>query len=652
MEFGVGPIRPGVNTINTVLPPLGAAVISGTNDATVTTDPDTGAVTIDTRVIETVGVVTQEPTGFPDRTQSTVSVVDGTRTFTIAPTGVSYDVYVRGIKYTKAAPESVVFSDVEGPHYFYFNTGGVLSTTTSFSSDIHFHQGIVNYIYWDQTHQKHSRFAEERHDDKWPGNIHAAWHETFGATYVSGLTPANFTIGDGSSNTHAQFSIGNGVIRDEDIRFMISDGSPQDLSPILYAPIFYKEGASGFWRRMDPTPYPTATAGSGRAAYNLNSAGTWSIAECPEGSFIGCAIIATTDLEHPIIAIMDDEYHATLADIDAYAKIWNITSSLGALPFPEYIHVATVIFQTSSTYTNAAKSRIVQNLAGTDFYDFRKNYDQAQAGGTPSDHNSMLNLDAGAPGYYGHLTAAGKDALAGTSGTPSAANKFVTDADARLVNKMTVKDEGTNVASTPHTALNFVGAGVTVTDGGAGIANISISVGQMNLQLAGTNITNTPHATLNVSTGLSVVDAGGGVATITNSLGVFGQNYQSASATSETGISTVATGTKPNYTGGFTTKVTLTTTSLPAGTFMLSWSFRSALSDDDQDGISRLQMDGTNVAIPADKSYSDANKFEYTSFSLPITVTAGVKVLTLQFAVSATSTITVSDAHIMLWRVA
>lgn len=40
-----------------------------------------------------------------------------------------------------------------------------------------------------------------------------------------------------------------------------------------------------------------------------------------------------------------------------------------------------------------------------------------------------------------------------------------------------VQDEGTAIPNTPHGTLNFVGAGVTATDGGAGVAIITIPGG-------------------------------------------------------------------------------------------------------------------------------------------------------------------------------
>ena len=40
-----------------------------------------------------------------------------------------------------------------------------------------------------------------------------------------------------------------------------------------------------------------------------------------------------------------------------------------------------------------------------------------------------------------------------------------------------IEDEGSSIANTPHSNLNFTGAGVTATDGGAGVATITISGG-------------------------------------------------------------------------------------------------------------------------------------------------------------------------------
>jgi len=83
-----------------------------------------------------------------------------------------------------------------------------------------------------------------------------------------------------------------------------------------------------------------------------------------------------------------------------------------------------------------------------------------------------------------------------------------------------IQDEGSGVANTPHGTINFVGAGVTATDGGSGVVTVTIPVtaaaNDIIVQEEGGNVTNTPHDTLNfIGTGVTATDGGGGVADIT-----------------------------------------------------------------------------------------------------------------------------------------
>jgi hypothetical protein len=105
-------------------------------------------------------------------------------------------------------------------------------------------------------------------------------------------------------------------------------------------------------------------------------------------------------------------------------------------------------------------------------------------------------------------------------------------------NDIIVQDEGTNVANTPHSKLNFVGAGVVATDGGSGCATITISGGggggsNINIQEEGVNVTNTPHSTINfIGATVTATDGGAGVADVTiNALGPGDRILQQAAAT-------------------------------------------------------------------------------------------------------------------------
>ena len=72
-------------------------------------------------------VLTGEPTGFPNRDDSHISFDDGSREFTIQPSGIaSFDYYIKGKKTTITDEDSVVIDDEEGMHFIYYNASGTL----------------------------------------------------------------------------------------------------------------------------------------------------------------------------------------------------------------------------------------------------------------------------------------------------------------------------------------------------------------------------------------------------------------------------------------------------------------------------------------------------------------------------------------------
>ena len=71
----------------------------------------------------------KEPTGFLDRTKSTIEIDESTRTFTISPTGSEYVYYIRGERFVVTAPVSIQFTDTEGLWYFHFDDSENLIAT-------------------------------------------------------------------------------------------------------------------------------------------------------------------------------------------------------------------------------------------------------------------------------------------------------------------------------------------------------------------------------------------------------------------------------------------------------------------------------------------------------------------------------------------
>jgi hypothetical protein len=100
------------------------------------------------------------------------------------------------------------------------------------------------------------------------GITHFYLHYTRGLQYVSGLALGDFVIGDGSLDTHAQFSIGTGEIADEDIGLTTAP-----IASTTGLPILYKDGASAEWRRTTQAGFAVKASGSGtnRLYYNKNT---------------------------------------------------------------------------------------------------------------------------------------------------------------------------------------------------------------------------------------------------------------------------------------------------------------------------------------------------------------------------------------------
>lgn len=311
-----------------------------------------------------------EPVGFPNRDDSTLSFVDATRTFTISPAVSSFDFYVEdGVKYTKTSGQSVVIPDTEGIHYIYFDTSGVLQSTTTWSDDIILKYAIVVVIYWDATNDEAIYLGEERHGIVMDGVTHLHWHNTFGTSFYSGLALNSLlTDQDGSLDTHAQLGTDSGVIADEDLIHNIN----AKTAPAQIA-VIYKTGSSGYWRRDTATNFPVKSfsGGSGRLAWNEYTGGAWQQTEVSNNNFVLCHLFAINDSTQQWFAIQGEDEYSNIAAARA-GSLTELTSLiLGGLPLPEFLPVATVIFQTSNSYSNTPKARTRTTDEGADWIDWR-----------------------------------------------------------------------------------------------------------------------------------------------------------------------------------------------------------------------------------------------------------------------------------------
>ena len=335
--------------------------------------------------LETIATESFEPTGFLSQSTTTLSFIDLTRTLTIAPTGTEFAYYIRGIRYTKSSPQTFAISDVEGMHYVYFDGDTLGEITGAFDVSLLKDYCYIAAIYWDATNSKGVYVADERHGMVMDWATHAHFHLSFGAQYISGLGLGVTADGDGSLDSSIQGSVSNGTFRDEDILHTITGGSPQTLSPIAQIPFLYRSGASGYWRYISATGYLATTAGTGRAAYNEYTGATWQLTEVDNNSFVLVHIYATNDINNPIFAIVGVNQY--LKNKDAQEGANNEINQVGDLPFEELVPIATVIIETSDSFTNAVKSRVVSTDTGSDYIDWRSV--QISATTTFGDHNLL-----------------------------------------------------------------------------------------------------------------------------------------------------------------------------------------------------------------------------------------------------------------------
>lgn len=353
---------------------------------------------VDTQ-IAIIPQATNEPMGFTSRSDSTISFDTGSRQFSITPVSGSFDIWCVGDKYTKTTTETVTLSATTGIYYIsYSNTASLQAQTTFFDLE---NVAPVAYVYWNNDDSAAYFFADERHGITLDWQTHEYLHRTRGAAYASGFGIGAYSIdGNGTSNTHMQFDIANGTFFDEDIQVDIThSASPtantwqQVLQSGAEIPIFYKSGTA--WKRTTPTKY--ALKQGTLPQYNLNTAGSWSVVDLASGTYGLTWVVATNNLNYPVIGIMGQAEYVNLNKV--HEDDWP-DLNLEGLPIFELRPLYKISYLVSSGFTNAPKAAIREVI------DIRK-YDSIISGvpaTTVSDHGGLLGLSDDDHTQYVHLS--------------------------------------------------------------------------------------------------------------------------------------------------------------------------------------------------------------------------------------------------------
>jgi hypothetical protein len=346
-----------------------------------------------------------EPIGHENKSDSVISFDESSREFSIGPASSSYTVWCIGKRYVKTSTETVTIPDTSGLYYIYFNSSGSLAyKTTFFTWD---QDTPTAYIYWDADDNKAHFFADERHGVTLDWATHEYLHRTRGAVIASGFGVNNYSIdGDGSSDSHAKFAIADGTFFDEDLQVDITHSSSptlntweQVLQGTALIPVFYRSNA--IWKKT-PADIFAFRMGSSRPQYNSYSSPNWSTVDVDNNKFLISWIIATNNLNYPIIAVMGQNSYLTIGE--AEAAVWE-DLNLDGFPIFEFRPLHKVVFQATDSFTNSV------NAAIRGIYDLRR----ISSGGdsiptTPvSDHGSMTGL--GDDDHTQYLNSARHDVL-------------------------------------------------------------------------------------------------------------------------------------------------------------------------------------------------------------------------------------------------
>lgn len=335
---------------------------------------------------------TLEPMGVLDRSQSDISFDNATKTFTISLAfgQTEFIIWTKGTRrvYTASQSVSIGTTPATGLYYIYFDVNGDLQyKTTDFAWDL---DTPIAYVYWNANTSKAEFIADERHGIVLDWATHEYLHRTQGAIIADGFLISNYTItGDGTSDTHVTIDLGDGTLFDEDLEVNIAHSSTptagtftQILTGDAEIPIFYQSGTSGSWTRDTASIYPVKYVSGERIRYNQLSGGNWVTTQIANDQYGVTFIVATSDINAPIIGILGQQQFSNIAAAEDYQFS---SLALPGLPIAEFRPLYKLVYQTSDTYTNVPKTRLVNVL------DLRRIYVVGE-GPITTDHGVLTGL--------------------------------------------------------------------------------------------------------------------------------------------------------------------------------------------------------------------------------------------------------------------
>lgn len=362
--------------------------VSGVTIDSLSLKADTASITADVAALNQIVVDTDEPIGFVNRTDSTLSYDEGTRTLSLSG---NYAVYTKGGVRNDFTGESELVDNSSGIHFYYYdhnaNFTNQLNIPWEFSDD-----AMVAVVWLDSVNGKGILF-EERHGIVMDWATHRRLHLVDGTS----VEPDDYQYGgvtlqpSSPSDSDNQITFASGNIHDEDILEV------QDAYAAGNYTVIYRSGIGNDYRIDDGNTVPLL-AGT-YAQWNEFTGGNWQLTEIGNGDFINYFVFVTTakETKYQKLFVPGQAVHASLGD----AENEGLTNmDFGTLfPLAEIAPLYKITFRASASYSTTGKVRIeaVTRLIGK--------RSEITGGAPASIHNALSGLQGGTLDEYYHLTA-------------------------------------------------------------------------------------------------------------------------------------------------------------------------------------------------------------------------------------------------------
>ena len=356
---------------------------------------------------ETFAAYTHDPTGFldPSNIDSSYSVTNRTITLTHASGFIKFAIF--GNEYSYASPWIIptvlggaiplAHTNANGSYFAKININTLAITFDvtpfNFETDMMLGFAIKGATYQWGIRETHGLMPWQSHesDHFTKGSyIHTAVVATSGTYAV--LTPATAT---NAANTPG---IDAFDVHDEDLETIISAWVEGTYTTA------YRNGAGGTWTISAVATSPFLIGGSTFAQYNLNTAGTWSLADVPEDNYVNIMLVAipvTSDVDSQkfrLVWFTGQNFYTTLTAAQAATALnWDFGSFITGIT--EMVPVMMFTYQKSSSGGTAPSTPVGVTgrcwLCAEPIKIFGTARNQVGVGGlAPSDHQALSNRTA------------------------------------------------------------------------------------------------------------------------------------------------------------------------------------------------------------------------------------------------------------------